>query len=175
METGSKYNTCCGKVICSGCVHAVEMRDNGVGLCPFCRTPTPTLLEEDIKRRKKRVEAGDAGAIYNTGVCYSKGLFGLPQDREKALNLWQQAGELGNAEAYNNIGYAYRNGLGVERDDKKANHYYELAAIGGYATARHNLGNAECRAGNWDRVSSTGSFQRGEGTMTLSRASSGFI
>ena len=40
----------------------------------------------------------------------------------------------------------------MERDDKKANHYLELAAMGGFAKARHNLGNAEWRAGNWDRA-----------------------
>ena len=34
----------------------------------------------------------------------------------------------------------------------KAKHYYELAAMMGYAKARHNLGNAEWRAGNWDRA-----------------------
>ena len=51
-----------------------------------------------------------------------------------------------------NIGCAYDNGDGVERDTKKANHYFELAAMWGDEFARHNLGNAEWRAGNWDRA-----------------------
>ena len=51
-----------------------------------------------------------------------------------------------------NIGCAYDNGDGVERDTKKANHYFELAAMGGYVTARHNLGVFEDHAGNWDRA-----------------------
>ena len=42
LDTGPKYKSCCGKDICSGCIHAVQIRDGGVGLCPFCRTPTPT-------------------------------------------------------------------------------------------------------------------------------------
>ena len=152
MDTGSKYKICCGKDICSGCTHAVRLRSNGVSLCPFCRTPSHTSNEEGIERLKKRVEAGDAKAIFTLGCCYSKGEFGLPQDHTKALELWHKAGDLGYARAYFNIGIAYDTGRGVERDKKKAEHYYELAAMGGYAPARHNLGNAEGRAGNLDRA-----------------------
>ena len=153
LDTGSKYKACCGKNICSGCIHAVEVRDNGVGLCPFCRTPTPTSDEEVLKRTKKRAEVGDAKAIYNLGCdYYDGGLRGMPQDHGKALELWQQAAELGNAGAYHNIGSVYHFGEGVERDKKKANHYYELAAMGGFAIARHNIGCLEFRAGNWDRA-----------------------
>jgi hypothetical protein len=39
LGSGSKYKSCCGKVICSRCIHAVRMRDGDVGLCPFCRIP----------------------------------------------------------------------------------------------------------------------------------------
>ena len=152
LDTGSKYNACCGKEICSGCTHAMEMRDKGVGLCPFCRTPATKSNEENIRRLKKRVEVGDAYAIFGLGCCHSEGAYGLPRDHEKALELWHQAGELGYAGAYCNIGNAYHNGRGVERDEKKADHYYELAAIGGEVIARHNLGNAEARAGNLDRA-----------------------
>ena len=153
LNTGSRYKACCGKDICSGCIHAVKLRDKGVGLCPFCRTPTPTSEKEEVKRTKKRIEAGDATAMFNLGSCYYEGLYGgLQRDYEKALKLWHRAAELGCAVACHNIGHAYRTGRGVERDELKANHYYELAAIGGYATARRNLGNSEFRAGNWDRA-----------------------
>ena len=150
LSTGSKYKACCGKDICSGCIHAVQMRDNGVGLCPFCRTQTPDS-EEMIEMYKKRVEAGDATAMFNLGCNYSKGSRGLPQDYEMALKLWHQAGELGNAKAYYNIGIAYHFGEGVKMDEKKAKHYYELAAMGGHVMARHNLGYTEMMAGNWGR------------------------
>ena len=50
------------------------------------------------------------------------------------------------------VGTAYYNGRGVERDERKADHYYERAAMRGHAAARHNLGNAEGCAGNWDRA-----------------------
>ena len=144
VETGTIYKVCCGKNICSGCIHAVELRDNGVGLCPFCRSPTPNN-EELVKRTTKRVEVGDANAIFNLGVCYSTGEFSLQQDYEKAFELYHRAGELGYASAY-------YNGRGVGRDEKKAEHYYEQAAIRGDEMARYNLGNSELRAGNWDRA-----------------------
>ena len=62
------------------------------------------------------------------------------------------AAQLGYAPPYYNIGMAYLNGRGVERDEKKATHYWELAAMGGHAMARHNLGVFEKRAGNMNRA-----------------------
>ena len=151
LETGTTYKVCCGKKICSGCIHAVRSRNNGVSLCPFCRTVHSD--EEIIERYKKRIEVGDAHAMFNLGCCYSKEGYGLRQDRTKAFELWHKAGELGIAKAYYNIGNMYYFGRGVERDDKKANHYYELAAMGGCVVkARHNLGCSEAHAGNWDRA-----------------------
>jgi len=80
------------------------------------------------------------------------GVYGFPQDMDRALELWHRAGELGHPIAYNNIGNAYEYGRGVERDIKKAVHYWEVAAMGGHEMARHNLGNNEIRAGNFDRA-----------------------
>ena len=152
LYTGSKYKGCCGKMICSGCIHAVAKRDGGVGLCPFCRTPTPTTDKEVVERAKKRMELGDADAMYGLGCCYADGDDGLTQDHAKASELWHQAAELGNALAYYSIGNAYYFGRGVEQDEKKGNHYWELAAMKGDTDARHNLGVLEKRAGNMDRI-----------------------
>ena len=151
LFTGRKYSACCGKRICSGCIHAVEKRDGGVGLCPFCRTPMPTA-KEMIGQMKKRMEVDDAEAIRNLACCYSDGLHGLPQDYNKALELWHRAAKLGKAKSYYSIGMAYDLGYGVERDEKKAVHYWELAAIGGHVVARHNLGVSEYDAGTMDRA-----------------------
>ena len=68
------------------------------------------------------------------------------------MELWLRAGELGDARAYCSVGYACDHGLGVERDTEKAKHYYELAAMGGDITARHNLGCVEGNAGNTSRA-----------------------
>ena len=152
LHTGSTYYICCGKEICSGCDHAISLLRDKEEKCPFCRTSVPSTDKEIIEMYKRRVEVGDAHGIYGLGCFYSNGAFGLQQDYSKALELWHRAGELGNAKAYHNIGHAYHTGRGVERDDQKANHYYELAAMGGDASARYNLGNSERRVGNWDRA-----------------------
>ena len=98
------------------------------------------------------MEMGEAVAIHNLGCYYAEGIHGLPQDWAKALVLYHRAAELGHVHSYHSIGLCYYNGIGVERDIKKAIHYWELAAMGGVVKSRHNLGNAELRAGNYDRA-----------------------
>ena len=153
---GSIYMSCCGKFLCSGCCHAPVFDNLGNVLrrkkCPFCRTPLFTSNEESIGRSKKREELNDAQGIYNLGGCYLEGLYGLQQDYRKAIELFVRAGELGCAKAFHNIGYAYDNGIGVERDTKKGTDNYNLAAIGGHVHARYNLALREDRAGNTDRA-----------------------
>ena len=156
LASGSTYYACCGKMICSGCDHAPVYDNLGNAIiekkCPYCRTPVPTSIKEINGRLQKRVEVDDVEAIYALGCNYRDGDDGFPQDDVKALESFVRAGNLGSAEAYCNIGYAYANGRGVEKDQKKANHYFKLAAIGGDAYARHNLGIMEVRAGNMNRA-----------------------
>jgi len=147
---------CCGKVICSGCIHAPIYDDKGNEVdnekCPFCRTPPPYSHEKLIKCFEKRAELNDSGGINNLGGFYSEGRYGLSQNIAKAIELWNRAGELGSADAYYKLGNVYMNGYGVEIDMKKAIHYWELAAIGGNVDARHNLGCSEGRASNTDKA-----------------------
>lgn len=152
MQTGSKYKTCCGKVICSGCIYAVvEMDDEAK--CPFCRTPAPISDEDCNERETKRVEIfKDAEAIYSFGCYYHNGERGFRQDDAKALELWLQAGELGHATSNSEVGDTYYNGRGVERNIKKARYYWDLAAMGGEVNARYNIGCLEGQSGNISRA-----------------------
>ena len=156
LESGNAYMACCGKMICCGCGFAPVYDNLGNEIsekkCPFCRFPIHKSIEEYNEQLQKRVEVGDAHAIFNLGCYYRGGEYGFPQDHDKAFELFVRAGGLGYAEAYNDVGYAYENGNGAEIDKKKANHYFKLAAIGGDVYARHNLGNNEHRAGNMNRA-----------------------
>ena len=145
------YKSCCGKILCMGCVYHdnIEMDRH---ICPFCRTPPSASDLEYVERLKKRVDAADADAIFQLGSCYKLGMRGLPQDYGKANKFWLGAGELGHALAHNNLANAYENKEGVERDTKKAEYYYELAAMGGDVEARRNLGVKECNAGSMNRA-----------------------
>ena len=77
LPTGSNHYACCGKIICSGCVHAPIYDDQGNEVdnekCPFCRMPTPYADEDIVNRVEKRMEANDPIAIYNIGCCYREG------------------------------------------------------------------------------------------------------
>ena len=150
--SGSVYMTCCGKVICCGCIHAVKTRTKKHSLCAFCRVPNAISDEDNVERMNRRIYQGDAIALYNIAGCYYRGDKEFKQDVTKALKLYHQAGELGYAPAYNNIGACYNNGEGVEVDKKKAIYYYELAAMAGNEVARHNLGLIEGQAFNYDRA-----------------------
>jgi len=159
MKTGFRYMSCCGKTICSGCYHAPiydnqgnKVDDDKQNECPFCRTVAPKSEKESERRNKKRLEANDPRAIYELGLCYSEGLDGFTRDYNKALEYFHRAIDLGYTEAYCNIGFAYKYGRGVEVDEEKALHYYELAAMRGDVPARYNLGNNEARARNIDRA-----------------------
>ena len=93
-----------------------------------------------------------ANAMHHLGSIYKSGEMGLPQDRDKAMELWLRAGELGCAcaEAYFCLGGTYyRRGQGVERDIEEAKHYYELTAMEGNIFARHNIGVLEIRQATW--------------------------
>ena len=152
MNSGQRYMSCCGKIICSGCFCADVYDSHGNIIvekkCPFCRTPHPKSNEEIIERLKKRKEVGDAYAFRIMGNAYSHGRHGLPQDSAKAIEFWHKAGKHG----YTNLGNAYAAGCGVERDAKMARHCDELAAMEGIVAARHNLGIDEENAGNYDRA-----------------------
>ncbi|KAL7527416.1 hypothetical protein ACHAXR_001952 [Thalassiosira sp. AJA248-18] len=147
-----RYKTCCGKIICSGCGHADALaRAPAEPICPFCRTPAATSVEGAIKRIEKRVEAGDTNAMRTLGFRYLRG-DGLPQDFNKAWELWHQAVKLGGITTHCDIGSLYFNGEGVEKDVKKAKYHCELGAMGGDRIARYNLGIVERDKGNMNRA-----------------------
>ena len=158
LESGRGYKSCCGKVICNGCVYAPLYDNQGNEVdnekCPFCRVPTPSSDVEAVERVQKRIEKDDPIAMHSTGCYYSEGEYGHPQDYKKALELFNQAGELGCALAYNSIGVAYFKGRGegVNVDKKKSIHYLELAAMKGDMMARHNLGCSEGICHYFDRA-----------------------
>mmetsp|Transcript_34174 Transcript_34174/g.62919 ORF Transcript_34174/g.62919 Transcript_34174/m.62919 type:complete len:300 (+) Transcript_34174:248-1147(+) len=139
------YQPCCGKVLCNGCVYAVEAEINNSlrniqPHCPFCRTPICTSNEELIERCTKRMEANDAEAFMILGCHYHEGEMGLPKDLKKSIGPLLRASELGSLHAHYHLGQAYYDGEGVEKDMKKAIHHWERAAMGGHVQARHNLG-----------------------------------
>ena len=57
-----------------------------------------------------------------------------------ALRAWLPMAESGNAEAQNNVGFMYEEGLGVPQNYLLAMNWYRQAADGGLSEAQHNMG-----------------------------------
>ncbi|KAL7525495.1 hypothetical protein ACHAXR_001032, partial [Thalassiosira sp. AJA248-18] len=151
-ESETKYQACCGKMICLGCDYGDAIaRRSAEENCPFCRTPAATSDEEVIKKLEKRIDANDIIAMRTLGQYYFGGDSGVSQDLNKALELWHRAAKLGDAISHNQIAktYAY---AGVEIDMKKAKYHLELGAMGGDVPARCNLGLIESQSGNMNRA-----------------------
>ncbi|KAL7551948.1 hypothetical protein ACHAWF_015161 [Thalassiosira exigua] len=145
---GKAYQACCGKVVCSGCLHGVYTGNPSSRPCPFCRTPGATSERENAERTKVRAKAGDAEAIKKLGSLYADGRAGLPKNPTKAVELWLRAGKLGRAGAYQFAGCAYMTGSGVQKNMQKAKHCFKLGAVAGNEQARHNIGTLEHDDGN---------------------------
>merc|ERR1719183_717581 len=127
----------------------MKMSEGGADLCAYCRKPLAISDHElCINETKKLMGKEYALAFATLAGHYSAGELGLPQDYQKANELYLKAGELGCADGYYNLGNSYYNGYGVEVDKKKAKYYYELASIGGDVKARHNIGCLEGNSGN---------------------------
>ena len=140
---------CCSKIICNGCLHANLKRESDEAIkfkCPFCRCPLGEKAEA-LKHHQKRVEANDPYALRLSGSThYDKG------DHDSAFKQWTKAAKLGEADAHCNLSVMYRDGNGVEKDEKKEVYHAEEAAILGHPEARHNLGRYEVMNGRYDRA-----------------------
>jgi len=75
-----------------------------------------------------------AGALEDGQAAYNRG------DYATALKLFRPLAEQGNADAQNNLGWAYEQGSGVKRDFKEAMKWYRLAAEQRSARAEYSLG-----------------------------------
>ena len=146
----SAFMSCCSKSVCNGCDYAHTEREIEGRLphkCPFCRKVQPKSEEEAIEQLKKRVEVNDPGAMCFMGTMrYEEG------DYNAAFDYWTRAADLGEVEAHRQLSVLYREGKGVEKDEKKELYHTEQAAIEGHPAARHNLGISEWRNGQLDRA-----------------------
>jgi tetratricopeptide (TPR) repeat protein len=148
--TKSTLYSCCSKFVCSGCNYANQIREFEGRLeqsCPFCRHPLPKTQKEMDKNKMKRVAANDPFAIRQMGKKHY-----IDGDYESAFKFYTKAAELGDVEARYNLSLMYRNGKGVEKDEKKEVYHLEEAAIAGHPLARHDLGIAEGKNGRFERA-----------------------
>ena len=106
---------------------------------------------------QKSAEQGDADAQYNLGFLYENGL-GVAKDYSKAAEWFEKSAEQGDADAQLNLavmyyksaeqgeadaqyylGSMYENGLGVAKDNSKAEEWYKKSAEQGHEQAKNRL------------------------------------
>jgi len=56
-------------------------------------------------------------------------------DSATAMKIWQPLAKEGNAEAQYHLGYMFQTGTGVQKDNKKALYWYNMAAKNGHGKA----------------------------------------
>ena len=130
----SVYLTCCGKQLCSSCIHLHEVTIDGLNekraedekpplplTCPFCRCPPPHVRKEYINRYECRAGQGDAYATFTLSYYYREGMHGLNKDEKKANNLLHQEAELGHADAMCYLGkFYFLGGVVLSRASRRA-------------------------------------------------------
>ena len=102
---------------------------------------------EAVRWLERAAELGDIGSQVKLGVCYQDGYNVLEQgkvcfkeDMEKAVELFQNAAEQGDAEGQFQLANSYRFGLGVKKNVPKMLYWLRLSAMQGYAEAQYALG-----------------------------------
>ena len=143
-------STCCSKVVCDGCKVANANREEEENLkrvCPFCRTPRPSTQAEFDRNKNRRMKANDPVAIREKGKRYY-----IEGDYGGAIEFWIKAAGKGDIESHYLLSDLYREGKGVEKDEKKQIYHLEEAAIGGHPGARLILGRHEGINGRIERA-----------------------
>jgi TPR repeat protein len=95
----------------------------------------------------ERVKVNDPAAMQQMGSRHHH-----EGNYDGAFEYLKKSAELGDARAHCELGRMYRIGEGVEKDEEKAIHHYEKAAIGGHPQARQMLACYEGRNGNFERA-----------------------
>ena len=144
------YYECCGKSICRGCFYSFCKSENIMN-CPYCKTEKINKTEEETNGQlMKRLEVNDAGAICELAIHYYQGNWGLQQDEEKAMELYNRAAALGSSRAHFHLGMSIMDYGGGNL--KKAKFHYEAAAVAGHEGARFNIGIMELESGKKERA-----------------------
>ena len=138
------FMACCGKVICSGCIHRGVLSSylaNGtpqhkIEKCSFCRQPTP---KNEVKALKILMKRDVSQAFMQMSFRYTRG-DGVIQSATKSLEMTTRAAELGFTEAFGKLGSYYEEGIApIELDMPKALEFYQVAAKKGSVHAHQLL------------------------------------
>ena len=98
-------------------------------------------LDEGFRLLGEGIKLGDPSGRCQglLGVFYYLGLGRTEQDEAKAAELWSEGDQLGDSYSQSQLGFCYRRGRGVVKDEEKARQLYLKAHRQGYVAATYNL------------------------------------
>ena len=174
-ENESTYQSCCGEMICNGCVIA-QKRTLIIGTnvmkpianskeedlefititgskqvmeCPFCRKPYAITFKESLKRLWTRIdEYKDPNAMNGMGRFYLGGKCGLTRNAKKGEALFKRAYDLGDPSAANNLSLLYRDHVSDKARKIKYLEYLVEGARRGNTHCMINIGRYVAKSGN---------------------------
>lgn len=107
---------------------------------PVIPAEAEELYAKALDSIKTLADAGNVKAKKALGDYYFNGYAGIAQDYAKALELYTEAGEKGDADAQAQVGYIYQYGCGVDPDYEKAMEWNNRAAQQGNAQGQAQIG-----------------------------------
>lgn len=117
-----------------------DLRGNGQLYKPDNHSRIKELGVKSVVVIKNRAYSGDAKCQYYLGnLFYYKNPF-VESDNVKAAYWWNESAKNDYPAAYNNIGVAYQNGIGVSKNLLKAVEFFKTGAEKGNAKAQYNYG-----------------------------------
>ena len=100
-------------------------------------TTSSTGTTSSSTPKPKQVSAAE---LVTQAKNYRYGLKGVTRNPAKAVELYKQAANMGDAEAQDELGGCYHQGNGVEKDYEQAVYWYTQSANQGYARGQYMLG-----------------------------------
>ena len=97
-------------------------------------------IKEAFKLVEDKAYAGNARCQYALGQIYLHGNDYIDKDTSKAVYWWNEAALQGYTKAYNNVGIAYKEGIGVNKDLRLAIEWLKKGAEAGEDFAQCNYG-----------------------------------
>ena len=95
---------------------------------------------EAIGRGEVDTSGMSASEIRELGVDYAEGRKGKPVNEQQAIKLYIKAADMGDIKAQRWMGWRYRQGRGVQKDEDMAYYYFNMAANQGDSAAAEAIG-----------------------------------
>jgi TPR repeat protein len=105
----------------------------------FNGTGVPVSLDEAAKWAQGGVQVNEPYALTTMSSIYRRGTKQIPANKERAFELTSKAAAMSHPAALNQLGFYYRDGIGVEIDYRKAADLLQQAISFGSADAIVNL------------------------------------